>query len=132
MRISDGVQTCALPIYAELVGCSQVGDRRARGDCTVRDGKPEPVGDRLRKRRIDVEQMRHDPRTDIGPLDLGEFEHKGVADMLLLDRRLAYEEPSRQAVMVGEGFRTPLLFGTVGGLRATGAELGRGEGRGKV
>src|SRR3546814_16429477 len=71
---------------AELVGCSQVGDRRARGDCTVRDGKPEPVGDRLRKRRIDVEQMRHDPRTDIGPLALGEFEHKGVAEMLLRSR----------------------------------------------
>src|SRR3546814_16354129 len=117
MRISDGVQTCALPIYAELVGCSQVGDRRARGDCTVRDGKPEPVGDRLRKRRIDVEQMRHDPRTDIGPLDLGEFEHKGVADMLLLARSLAYEELFRPPVNVGEACRPPSLFVTVAGIR---------------
>src|SRR3546814_10324303 len=71
--------------------------------------------------------MRHDPRTDIGPLDLGEFEHKGVADMLLLDRRLAYEELSRLAVMVGEAFRTHSLFGTVGGLRETGEATHRSE-----
>src|SRR3546814_11174758 len=69
--------------------------------------------------------MRHDPRTDIGPLDLGEFEHKGVADMLLLDRRLAYEELSRLAVMVGEAFRTHSLFGNVGGLSETGEATNR-------
>src|SRR3546814_4097885 len=45
--------------------------------------------------------------------------------MLLLDRRLAYEELSRLAVMVGEAFRTHSLFGTVGGLRETGEATNR-------
>jgi hypothetical protein len=45
---------------------------------------------------------------DVHPLALGELEYQGVADVLLLDRRLADEELAGLAVMVREAAR-PLL-----------------------
>ena len=42
---------------------------------------------------------------NVGPLDLAQLEHQRVADVLLLDRRLADEELPRLAVVVGKALR---------------------------
>ncbi len=60
-----------------------------------------------------------------GALDLAQLEHKRVADVLLLDRRLADEELPRLAVVIGEALRTQPHLGPVR-FFLKGAEAARG------
>ena len=69
--------------------------------------------------------MRYRPRTDVGPLDLAQFEHDRIADMLLLDRHLADIELPRLAIMIGETLRPDPLLGTVLDRGDTDETLGR-------
>ncbi len=78
--------------------------------------KAKPVRYGLGEAGIDVQQMRDHAGSDVRPFDLAQLEGEGVADVFLLDRRLAQVELPGLAVMVGEAFGAQPALGAIRGL----------------
>jgi hypothetical protein len=68
---------------------------------------------------MNVAQMGNHALPDIGPFDFAQLEHQRIAEMLLLNGRLADEEEPRLAVVIGEAFRPQPDLGAFFGVRET-------------